>query len=193
VEAGAARFEFGLTDTPPEAPAAYQLPTLDEDDEPTPATGITLPAFRADEAVAYAFSGSSRLGYCLQLRDELTQDLPADDFFAPDPLLLAHLKAYSPPKPLPSRSSFELINKFLRAQPRLKTPTLTAPPAEQQADLSVRSTQGVPELASESLAKIMVRQGKIEKAIEIYERLIVRQPEKKAYFAEQIQQLKKPE
>ncbi|SHJ24515.1 hypothetical protein SAMN02745146_2597 [Hymenobacter daecheongensis DSM 21074] len=195
VEAGAARFEFGLAEQTPEIPPVYQLPTLDDDDHDavSPAAALVIPAFQADAALAYALGGSSRLGHCLQLRDELTHDLPTDDFFAPDALLLAHLRAHTPPAPLPSRSSFDLINKFLRAQPRLKAPTLQTPAAEEQADLSVRSLQGVPDLASESLAKIMVRQGKIGKAIEIYERLIVRQPEKKAYFADQIQQLKPSE
>jgi len=194
VEVGAARFEFGLADTEPELVPIYQLPTLDDEEEPVLAPpAVSIPAFQADADLAYALSGGGRLGYGLQLRDELTQDLPADDFFAPDALLLAHVRVHTPPAPVPSRSSFELINKFLRAQPRLKAPTPTAPPAEEQADLSVRSTQVVPDLASESLAKIMVRQGKTAKAIEIYERLIVRQPEKKAYFAEQIQQLKNSE
>ncbi|MFN4147416.1 MAG: hypothetical protein ACK4GN_16435 [Runella sp.] len=42
---------------------------------------------------------------------------------------------------------------------------------------------------SEGLAKIMVRQGKIERAIEIYEQLMLKKPEKKAYFAEKIKEL----
>jgi pentatricopeptide repeat protein len=95
-------------------------------------------------------------------------------------------------RPKPSRTSIDLINRFLKAQPRIKTPTAENRPVEEQADLSVRSTQAAPALASESLAKIMVKQGKVDKAIEIYERLMQRQPEKMAYFADQIQQLKQP-
>ncbi|WP_345070262.1 hypothetical protein [Hymenobacter fastidiosus] len=192
VEAGAARFEFGLAATTPEISPVYQLPTIDEDEQPAePPVATPVPSFRADADVAYALGGGSRFGSCLQGRDEFTQALPTDDFFAPDALLLAHIKAHTPPAPRPSRSSFELINKFLRAQPRLKAPTV--PPVEEQADLSVRSIRNVPVPASEMLAKIMVRQGKTDKAIEIYEQLMVRQPEKKAYFADQIQQLKPSE
>lgn len=44
-------------------------------------------------------------------------------------------------------------------------------------------------IVSEGMAKIMIRQGKIEKAIEIYEQLILKKPEKKAYFAEKIKEL----
>ena len=35
----------------------------------------------------------------------------------------------------------------------------------------------------------MARQGKIERAIEIYEQLMLKKPEKKAYFAEKIKDL----
>ncbi|MEZ4902911.1 MAG: hypothetical protein R2822_14735 [Spirosomataceae bacterium] len=44
-------------------------------------------------------------------------------------------------------------------------------------------------IVSEGMAKIMVRQGKIERAIEIYQQLMLKKPEKKAYFAEKIKDL----
>ncbi|MET4106087.1 hypothetical protein [Hymenobacter sp. UYP22] len=196
-DAGISRFEFGLSRPELPAPTAYQLPGLEEEEEELP-TLSTLPLspppvvtapFRADADLGYALGAGSRLGYDLQAHDGYTLDLPLDAFFEPDALLLAHLKAH---KPKPSASSFDLINRFLKAQPRIKTPTGVPLPAEEQPDLSVRSLNTAPAIASESLAKIMVRQGKKDKAIEIYERLMERQPEKKAYFAEQIQQLQQP-
>lgn len=36
----------------------------------------------------------------------------------------------------------------------------------------------------------MIKQGKIDKAIDIYEKLILKYPQKKAYFAEKIENLK---
>ena len=66
------------------------------------------------------------------------------------------------------------------------------PTPNAQADLSLRSTRAEPDLASESLARILVRQGKTARAIEIYEKLMVKQPEKMAYFAAQIQSLQPP-
>ena len=45
------------------------------------------------------------------------------------------------------------------------------------------------EVVSEGMARIMVRQGKIERAIEIYEQLMLKKPEKKSYFAEKIKDL----
>ncbi|PJJ60632.1 hypothetical protein [Hymenobacter chitinivorans] len=190
VEAGTSRFEFGLSLPEPVEPIIYELPTIEEE-EPAEAPEVAA-GFRGDELLGYALGGGSRLGFCLQQADELAYPLPITEFFAPDALLQEQTPRYRP-APVPAPSPFDLINKFLRNQPRLRTPAVLPASAEEQADLSVRSTQGVPDLASESLARIMVRQGKIQKAIEIYERLMMRQPEKKAYFADQIQQLKSTE
>ncbi|TGE24176.1 hypothetical protein E5K00_02890 [Hymenobacter aquaticus] len=191
-EAGSSRFEFGLGLPDPAHGAVYELPVPQEDEAPTAAAETAAAGFRGDDFLAYALSGGSRLGFCLQAADELTIALPGTTFFAPDALLHAQPPRYQPAPP-PAPSSFDLINKFLRNKPRLRTPAARPAAGEEQTDLSVRSTQGVPDLASESLAQIMVRQGKLHKAIEIYERLMVRQPEKKAYFADQIQQLKSTE
>jgi len=198
VEAGISRFEFGLSEPELPVPSGYQLPELEEDDDdelPTlgnlsakPAPAVTEP-FRTDKDLGYSLGAGSRLGYDLQPHDGYTLDLPLDAFFEPDALLLAHMRTH---QPKPTASSLDLINQFLKAKPRIKSPAGVPPPAAEQADLSVRSLTAAPALASESLAKIMVRQGKKDKAIEIYERLMERQPEKKAYFADQIQQLQQP-
>ncbi|OON69398.1 hypothetical protein [Hymenobacter sp. CRA2] len=180
VEAGSSRFEFGLGEAPEPSPV-YQLPELPEEPAST-----AMPPFRADEHLAYALAAGSRFGACLTLRDaELTEDLPGTANWPPDTLLLAHLAAHRPAAPA-APSSLVLIDKFLRSQPRIKSAARPAPTDAPQADLSVRSTSAPPSLASESLAKIMVKQGKTARAIEIYEQLMQRQPEKKAYFAAQI-------
>ncbi|WP_210515718.1 hypothetical protein [Hymenobacter terricola] len=183
--------------TPAKAEEAWTAPIF------TPA------AFTGDEAVGYAFGESSRLGFSMQLLNllaakaenaECTSELtaaaqppavalpPAGAFFEPDPLLLAHWAAHCPPPPAVP-SSLDLINNFLRRQPRLSRPAMLPPSPAAQADLSARSTRAEPNLVSESLARILVRQGKTARAIEIYEKLMVKQPEKMAYFAAQIQQL----
>ncbi|WP_133272569.1 hypothetical protein [Hymenobacter radiodurans] len=182
-EVGISRFEFGLTQTLP-------VPTynLFEVEKAAAKQIVAIPPFWSDEEVGYAPGLGSRLGFCLQAHDEYSLDLPPSAFFEPDALLLQHLKQHQPvPPPVPT--SIDLIDKFLRSKPRFRAPLPLPPTTEAQADLSVRSTLAEPSLASESLARILARQGKIGKAIEIYERLIVRQPEKKAYFADQIQQL----
>jgi hypothetical protein len=89
----------------------------------------------------------------------------------------------------------DLINSFLRrgAQAPPRRRAVPPPPdaeAEEQPDLSGPSTRAVPDLASENLAKILARQGKPDRAIAIYERLMVKHPEKIAYFTAQIDSLR---
>jgi pentatricopeptide repeat protein len=44
-------------------------------------------------------------------------------------------------------------------------------------------------LISESLAEILAKQGKTDKAIEMYKKLSLRNPEKNSYFADRIKDL----
>lgn len=62
---------------------------------------------------------------------------------------------------------------------------------EQVFEMAVNSIARKEELLSESLAKVYAKQGKIEKAIEMYEKLSLQNPEKNTYFADQIQNLQK--
>ena len=175
-----------------------------------PAAPVFTPAaFTGDAVVGYSFGESSRLGLSMQLLDLLTAKAeaaesntavvaaaqppagplpPTGTFFEPDPLLLDHWATHCPvPPELPS--TVDLINNFLKRQPRLTRPGMLPPAPGGQPDLSVRSTRAEPDLVSENLARIFVRQGKTVRAIEIYEKLMVKQPEKMAYFAAQIQSL----
>lgn len=58
-------------------------------------------------------------------------------------------------------------------------------------EMAVNSIAVEEGLASEALAEILTRQGKTEKAIEMYKKLSLRNPQKSAYFAQQIAQLQK--
>lgn len=208
----------GLVD---EWAAAATTLTLGGDELLSQEPAATLPApqwseaaFSGDAAVGYSLGEGSRLGFGLGLLEAVllakmdaveaessTAEAvaapaaatlpPTETFFEPDALLLAHWEAHRPVAP-PTPSSLDLINNFLRRQPRLTRPAMLPPTPAAQADLSTRSTRTEPDLASESLARILVRQGKTARAIEIYERLMVKQPEKMAYFAAQIQQLQPP-
>lgn len=201
-EAEVARFEFGLAPEEPAEIIAYRLPELEEPSAPEVAANAPatppLPAFSGLAEVCYAPSEGSRLGFGLAAAaspDTLPGASlpPAGEFFAPDAALLAHLAAHQEPAQ-PKPSSLDLINSFLQRAPaptrRRPAPLPSAPEPDAHADLSVRSTRAEPDLASESLAKILARQGKIDRAIAVYERLMVKQPEKMAYFTAQIESLR---
>jgi len=82
----------------------------------------------------------------------------------------------------------ELIDKFIIANPRI----------EPQKDKTYVSTEDISQpfveetasLVTETLAKIYVNQGYYSKAIDIYEKLSLKFPEKSSYFASQIEKVK---
>ncbi|MDX5348188.1 MAG: hypothetical protein LPJ89_03625, partial [Hymenobacteraceae bacterium] len=136
--------------------------------------------------------GSSRMGECLQLKDELTTSHPY--YFYPD-LILEYSKSNELKKTVQPEvnqvvsKQIDIIDQFLKHNPKLKTMANSKVKPEPQEDLSLKSTKIKKSLASENLANIFVQQGKIKKAIKIYEHLILKIPEKKAYFVEQIEKL----
>lgn len=83
----------------------------------------------------------------------------------------------------------EIIDNFIKTEPRISSLANLAKESLAK-DLSEGSSKAPAGLVSENLANIMLKQGKTDKAIEIYEKLIVKYPEKKSYFAEKIEILK---
>ncbi len=82
-----------------------------------------------------------------------------------------------------------LINKFVEEQPSLNTekePEITGDAAES-------STVEQGEVITELMASIYINQGHTDKAILVYEKLSLKNPEKKSYFANLISELKEDE
>ena len=82
-------------------------------------------------------------------------------------------------------TSFDLIDSFLKSNPKI----IPNDRSSYQVDLT-ESLQDNQDIASETLADIYASQGHTDKAIEIYEHLILKFPEKHTYFAAQIERLK---
>ena len=82
----------------------------------------------------------------------------------------------------------ELIDKFIIANPRIEPQRDKA--FISNVDISKPFTEEGEGLITETLAKIYVRQGYYSKAIDIYEKLSLKFPEKSSYFASQIEKVK---
>jgi hypothetical protein len=79
-----------------------------------------------------------------------------------------------------------LIDQFLNENPRI-VPKPDLPPVNE--DISIRSLEDDGDLVTESLAKIYAAQGLTDKAADIYRKLCLKFPEKKAYFVAQLEKL----
>ncbi len=78
-----------------------------------------------------------------------------------------------------------LIEKFISENPSIQRRTLKG----DKSDLSEKSTEWQPDIASEYLAEIYLKQGNKPRAIQIYETLMLKFPEKKSYFAALIEKV----
>ena len=82
----------------------------------------------------------------------------------------------------------ELINKFILANPRIET--VKDPSKLPVTDISKPFAEKEGGFVTETLAKIYINQGYYSKAIDIYEQLSLKFPEKSSYFASQIELVK---
>ncbi|MFY7828043.1 MAG: hypothetical protein ACOVQ4_13025 [Flectobacillus sp.] len=88
------------------------------------------------------------------------------------------------------QKQLDIINSFIEKDPGLiRTSKNQLESPIHQVDLSAKSTKVEKEIITESYAKILTMQGRKEKAVEVYEKLILKFPEKKAYFADKIKSL----
>ena len=84
----------------------------------------------------------------------------------------------------------KIIQGFIKSNPRMASIKLESSVETTPVDLAGRvAHEGQGSIETEAFAKILVRQGKIEKAMDIYQKLILKKPEKKNYFAKKLSEL----
>ena len=86
------------------------------------------------------------------------------------------------------RKEEEIIEKFIREEPQIHPPSPDKLDMENKAR---RSAEDPNDLVSETLASIYTEQMLFHKAIDTYQKLSLKYPEKRAYFADQISELQK--
>lgn len=88
------------------------------------------------------------------------------------------------------KEQLEIIDHFIKSQPSITSAReRNVPPV---GDLNpVKSGDFGENIVSETLVEILIKQGKKDRAIEVLKKLIWKYPQKKAYFASQIEELKK--
>lgn len=90
--------------------------------------------------------------------------------------------------PRPKVPAGELIDKFIREEPRI-TPSKST--FYSPSNMAKKSILEPDDLITETLANIYAQQGNFKKAISFYQKLSLKFPEKSRYFAALIEELKK--
>ncbi len=78
-----------------------------------------------------------------------------------------------------------IIDRFLEQNPRIVARGKDVP----EGDIAVESIEYKPDVASETLAEILLRQGKKQEAVVIYNKLSLMFPEKSSYFAKKLKSI----
>lgn len=86
------------------------------------------------------------------------------------------------------RRQQQIIEGFMKKNPRMVRQDNNLPPIEIDLSARIAGTSPGP-IETEAFANILIRQGKIEKAIDVYQKLILKKPEKRNYFAKKLSEL----
>lgn len=104
---------------------------------------------------------------------------------------IIHTKSKIEPANEKQKEQLEIIDHFIKTQPSISNAKEKGT-STQEGDLaSIKTGEFGDNIVSETLVELLLKQGKKDKAIEVLKKLIWKFPQKKAYFAAQIEELKK--
>ncbi len=93
----------------------------------------------------------------------------------------------SPKNKAPFNKKLSIIDRFIEQDPSIRRKNESFYESDKQIEKSLEFSNA---LISETLANIILQQGHKQKALEMYEKLILKNPEKSAYFAALIEKIK---
>ncbi|HLT73394.1 MAG TPA: hypothetical protein VKZ75_12115 [Cyclobacteriaceae bacterium] len=140
------------------------------------------------------------------LENQAGEDTPAPDnprpkkprqkknVSGPDEIILndiEHSKKKLSPESGKQQEQLEIINQFISSEARISNLKDKASTVSTADLTTIKSGEFGEHLVSETLVEILINQGKKERAIEVLKKLIWKFPQKKAYFAAQIEDLRK--
>ena len=114
------------------------------------------------------------------------KDQPSESFLDE----IASTKMALEPENEKQKEQLKIIEQFIKTQPSISN-SKDKPMPPPAGDLSsIKTGEFNDNVVSETLVEILIKQGKKDKAIEVLKKLIWKFPQKKAYFAAQIEELK---
>ncbi len=85
------------------------------------------------------------------------------------------------------KSQQRIIDRFLSQEPRIEPGAKDVP----EGELAPESQEEHPDMVSETLADLLVKQGKSDRAAAIYKKLSLMFPEKSRYFAKKLENIQR--
>ncbi len=99
-------------------------------------------------------------------------------------LMMSKLKPFEPEKTEKERSKIDLIETFIKNNPKISSASVAS-----TAPVSTVKTAPSRQMMTETLANIYLEQKKYDKAIQAYNILILNNPKKSSFFADQIKKI----